>query len=125
MSENTLLNVIQSLESKFNLNPYQKKQIKKIVEYWKVGTTIYPGDIKSRTAMTIETTYKLLKELNQKGFLEKRYELYCSECHSFKGEVLKTLTDDLEDNYCDFCNHEFIVFQDTILIYQVVKLDIN
>lgn len=93
--------------------------------YWRVGTTVYPGDFKARTTMTIETTYKFLKELNQKGFLEKRFEVYCSECHRFKGKILKTLTDDLEDNYCDFCNHEFIVFQDTILIYQVVKADIN
>ncbi|MDA2098743.1 hypothetical protein PDM83_08810 [Bacillus cereus] len=125
MSGNTLLNALRSLESKFNLNPYQKKQIKIVSGYWRIGTIIYPGDIKARTTMNMEITYQLLNELNKKGFLEKRYELYCTKCHKFKGKILKTLTDDLGESYCDFCNHEFIVFQDTILIYQVVKVEIN
>lgn len=110
--------------SKFNLNPYQTKQIQLISKYWSVGLTIYPGDIKSRINLDINTTYKLLKELEDKGFLEKRYELYCSECHKFKGKVLKTLTDDLGECSCDFCDHEFSVFKDTITIFEVVNLEI-
>lgn len=111
--------------SKFNLNPYQTRQIQQIAKYWQVGSTIYPGHIKSRANLDISMTYKFLKELEERGFLEKRYELYCSECHRFKGKVLKTLTDDLDECSCDFCDHEFSVFTDTIMIFEIVRLEIN
>lgn len=94
-----------------------------IVKYWTTGTILYPGDIKARTHISIETTYKFLNELTKSGFLEKRFELYCSECHKFKGKILKSLTDDLGDASCDFCDHEFIVFKDTILIYEVSRIN--
>lgn len=92
-----------------------------IVKYWAKGTILYPGDIKARTHISIETTYNFLNELTKSGYLEKRFELYCSQCHKFKGKILKSLTDDLEDTSCDFCDHEFIVFKDTILIYEVSR----
>ncbi|AVK98855.1 hypothetical protein FCT18_14690 [Lysinibacillus sphaericus] len=92
-----------------------------IVKYWTKGTVLYPGDIKARTHISIETTYNFLNELTKSGYLEKRFELYCSECHKFKGKILKSLTDDLGDTSCDFCHHEFIVFKDTILIYEVSR----
>lgn len=89
--------------------------------FLKKGHYIYPGQLKSTLNMDIVAVYHLLEAMREKRILERSYEVYCSNCHRFKGEILDSLTQlTLNIATCDFCNHEFSPIEDTIMIYKVI-----
>lgn len=122
MLESTFSNVMKSLIAKHNLTKYQIDELSKNMKYWRINDLIYPSSLKSKLNIQILKMYEILEDIENMGFLEKNYEIYCFDCSRFKGKILKTLTDDLiKDLTCDFCNKDFDVLSDTIMIYRVVK----
>jgi hypothetical protein len=122
MLENTLSTVFRNLiTQQHDLTPYQTKQFDAFVKHLKKGDHIYPGQLKSKLNMDIKSVYQTLEGLRERGFLESNYEIYCPDCHRFKGEIVDSLTDIDPDASCDFCNHQFEPTKDTIMIYKVIN----
>ena len=119
MLESTLLNVIESLKIKHKLTAYQERKLTNYMRYWKEDDYIYPGVLKSKLNISIKETYEILEYIKSLGILENVFEVYCKSCSKSKGLYLKSLTDMPEDLSCDFCNHEFNVLEDTIVLYKV------
>lgn len=121
MLESTLLNHITILKDKYNLTPYQIKQLSLQLKYWKKNHRVYPGLIKSKLGIDIKNTYSILEYFRSANILERNFELYCSKCHKFKGKVVRALNDIPEDCSCDFCDNTFDPLKDTIVIYRVIS----
>lgn len=120
MLENTLLMHIDSLKEKYNLTSYQIKKLSEQLKYWKKGTLVYPGALKSKINMNIKDVYDILEKFTKDGTLERNYEIYCTECKKFKGKIVRSLSDIPEDCSCDFCDDPIDPLYDTIAIYRVV-----
>ncbi|MGG0480450.1 hypothetical protein ABE039_20780 [Priestia megaterium] len=123
MLENILSTAIKNLTDKHELTEYQVKQLKKYVELWDEGEYIYPSTLKSKLNVDIVKTYKMLEVMRKMGILQRSYEVYCPNCHRFKGKILTTLTEVDPDLNCDFCNHDFDPLEDTIMIYKVLPYE--
>lgn len=121
MLETTLCNIIETLTIRENLNSYQIKQLRVQVKNWKKDTIIYPGMFKSKLNIKIDEAYDILEFLKSKKILERNYEVYCKECHKFKGVIIRTPSEYKRAKmYCDFCNTELAPLDDSIVIYRVI-----
>lgn len=123
MLENTLYNVIESLNRKYKLSKYQINQLRLQAKYWKEGTIIYPGMFKSKLIIDIESAYNILEFLVLHNILERNYEIYCKHCNKFKGIILRSPSEYKDHMYCDFCNKELVPLEDSIVIYRVIYND--
>lgn len=121
MLETTSLKLIENLTKKHKLTDYQINQLSTLLKFWKKGSLIYPGMVKSRLNISITETYDILEYMLKEGFLERNFEIYCSSCKKFKGKVVRSLTDIPDDCCCEFCNHEIDPLKDTIAIYRMLK----
>ncbi|CEP79244.1 Uncharacterised protein [[Clostridium] sordellii] len=121
MLETTLHNIIKTLTVREDLNNYQVNQLKNQVKLWKKDTIIYPGMFKSKLNINISKAYDMLEFLKSQKILERNYEVYCKECHRFKGVIIRTPSEYKRINmYCDFCNNELVPLDDSIVIYRVI-----
>lgn len=121
MLEITLCNIIEILTHKYNLNTYQIKQLTLQMKYWQNDTIVYPGMFKSKLNIDIEKAYSILEYLKLEKILERNYEVYCKECHRFKGIIIRTPSEYTRTKmYCDFCNSELVPLEDSIVIYRVI-----
>ena len=121
MLETTLCNIIEILTVRENLNNYQVNQLKNQVKQWKKDKIIYPGMFKSKLNINISKAYDILEFLKSQKILERNYEVYCKECHRFKGVIIRTPSEYKQVNmYCDFCNNELVPLDDSIVIYRVI-----
>lgn len=119
MLESTLLTVTESLRNRYKLTSYQEKKLVEFIRYWKINDYIYPGVLKSKLNISIKDAYEILENIKSMDILENVYEVYCKKCSKSKGVYLKSLNSLPEDISCDFCNHEFNVLNDTIVLYKV------
>ena len=87
-----------------------------------MGDYVYPGHLKSKIAVDIKVSYKMLEELKKQGFLENLYEVYCFDCNKSKGIFLESLEEFNPDWYCDFCGKKLSLEENTIVLYKVVKI---
>lgn len=122
MLESTLLDVIKNLEDVYNFTPYQTKKVEQFFSIVKLGDLIYPGHLKSKLGLDIKITYQFLESLKELGFLKNTYEIYCSRCGKSKGLFLECLTDFDNLLACDFCNKNFSIFEDVIVLYKVKRI---
>ena len=122
MSKNMLCDVIKNLELQYQLTPYQQKKCNAFFSVLKVGDYVYPGHLKSKIAVDIKVSYKILEELKRQGFLENLYEVYCFNCNKSKGIFLESLEEFNPDWYCDFCNKKLSLEENIIVLYKVVKI---
>lgn len=122
MSKNTLCDAIKSLELQYQLRPYQQKKCDAFFSVLKVGDYVYPGHLKSKIAVDIKVSYKMLEELKKQGFLENLYEVYCFDCNKSKGIFLESLEEFNPDWYCDFCGKKLSLEENIIVLYKVVKI---
>lgn len=121
MLKTTSLKLIEDLTKRHKLTEYQIDRLSKLLKFWRKGSIIYPGMLKSKLHISIKETYDILEYMLKEGFLERNFEIYCSECNKFKGKIVRSLTDIPEDCCCEFCNHEIDPITDTIAIYRVIK----
>ncbi|HGM1125125.1 hypothetical protein [Clostridioides difficile] len=119
MLENTSLNIIENLNVKLQLTPYQINQLKKVLKYLHKDDILYPGALKAKLNLDIKIIYNMLEYMVKDNILERNYELYCSDCEKFKGKIVKSLND-IPEFYCDFCNEELNPLEDSIVIYRVI-----
>ncbi|MDN0062404.1 response regulator [Mediterraneibacter glycyrrhizinilyticus] len=87
-----------------------------------MGDYVYPGHLKSKIAVDIKVSYKMLEELKKQGFLENLYEVYCFDCNKSKGIFLESLEEFNPDWYCDFCGKKLSLEENIIVLYKVVKI---
>lgn len=87
-----------------------------------MGDYVYPGHLKSKIAVDIKVSYKMLEELKKQGFLENLYEVYCFDCNKSKGIFLESLEEFNPDWYCDFCGKKISLEENIIVLYKVVKI---
>lgn len=120
MLETTLLNIIEILTQRTNLNGYQKKQLTLQVKHWEKDTIIYPGMFKAKLSISIEVAYDMLEFLVSKKILERNYEIYCKNCNKFKGIIIRTPSEYKTDIHCDFCDEKLVPLEDSIVIYRVI-----
>ncbi len=121
MLENTLCNIIETLITSHNLNDYQIKQLKLQIKHWHKDTIIYPGMFKSKLNIKIAEAYDILDFFKKNNILERNYEVYCKNCHKFKGIIIRTPSEYKSlKMYCDFCNSELSPLEDSIVIYRVI-----
>lgn len=120
MLESTLSIALKNLIQKRNLTKRQTDLLNQTFKFLKKGSIIYPGQLKSMLNIEIVEVYRILEGLTEQGLLERNYEIYCSNCHKFKGKILQALTSMNEETACDFCNNTFDPVKDTIMIYRVV-----
>lgn len=122
MLESTLSTAFRNLiTQQHDLTPYQTKQFEAYVKQLGKGDYIYPGHLKSKLNMDIKSIYQVLENLRKQQFIESNFEIYCPECHRFKGKIVESLSDIDPDLSCDFCNHQFEPLTDTIMIYKVIN----
>lgn len=121
MLEVILCNIIETLIQKYNLNKYQEKQLRLQLKHWEKDSIIYPGMFKSKLNINIKTAYDILEFLKSERILERNYEVYCKECHKFKGIIIRTPSEYKRTKmYCDFCNNHLVPLEDSIVIYRVI-----
>lgn len=87
-----------------------------------MGDYVYPGHLKSKIAVDIKVSYKMLEELKKQGFLENLYEVYCFDCNKSKGIFLESLEEFNPDWYCDFCGKKLSLEENIIVLYKVVNI---
>lgn len=120
MLETSLQKRIEILIEPLRLAPYQSKKVKVFFEYKEPGDLIYPGVLKSKANLTLDTVYDLLEELRKEMYLEVEYELICPRCHHKRGIYLNALTDWPTSSTCDSCNEEINPLTDSIVLYKVL-----
>ena len=81
MSKNTLCDAIKNLELQYQLTPYQQEKCDAFFSVLKVGDYVYPGHLKSKMAVDIRVSYKILEELKRQGFLKNLYGVVA--CQSY------------------------------------------
>lgn len=117
MLSNTLIQIEIILSKK--LNKQTAQDVLAFLEKYKTGTFIYPGVIKRKFHIPIETVYEILNELENLGILQSYYELVCSRCQKVMGTV--RLFNELPETFtCELCNEEQDTLSNSFLIYKVV-----
>jgi|GEM_PF-432718 len=120
MLSNTLINILRLIHPLHILSDEQEKILKELLSHYKKDMWLYPGVIKSKVNLTIENTYRIMRELTEHGYIEEYYELYCGNCHKSTGRYYKTLSE-LPDEYeCENCGYHEVPIENAALVYKVI-----
>ncbi len=122
MSEITLLDAVENLKKKYQLNDYQWKKCAEYFSVIKPGEFIYPGHLKSILCIDIKSAYFFMEDLKKQGYVRNIYEVYCMNCNKSKGIFIDALTDFDSDSACDFCNKSLSPTEDIIVLYKVIHI---
>ena len=118
MLSSTLLQIETILSKKLNKETTQ--EILDFFKCYKYGMWIYPGVLKRKFNLSIETIYIILEEMEKEGIVQSYYELYC--CHCQKSMGIVRLFNELPDVFqCEICNEELPTLENAVYVYKVVK----
>lgn len=124
MLQETLLAMKSSLEK---LNNEQilvtNDEINSIVNYFtefKKGSFIFPMKFITEAKVNMNKSYDILTNLEDSGFIEPIFQIYCHECDSFQRGYYLTLIDIPNEEICEFCN-ESIGEKNIMVRYRVIK----
>lgn len=117
----TLTHIEILLQMKTNLSDSCISGLVQLLQNYRVNMWLYPGVIKRKLNMSIPDIYEVLQILQEEGYLESYYELYCSHCQKSNGTVIRYFSE-LPDTFeCEVCHAELPALENTVLIYKVVK----
>lgn len=118
------------LTTLLQIEPILAKQLNKdttdavlnFLKNYKSGTYIYPGVLKRKFNISIDSVYTILNEMEKSGMVQSCYELVCSRCQKVMGTV--HLFSELPDTFtCEICGEELPALSNSLLIYKVVATD--
>lgn len=121
MLSDILINIELTLREKIELNDEILKRLINLLGNYRTGMWLYPGVLKRKLGLSMVEVYDILQVLEQDGFLESYYELYCSECQKTSGIVLKTFNEIPDTFECEMCHEEKRAIENAVQIYKVIK----
>lgn len=95
-------------------------RIKKTFSGYKVDSWIYPGRAIRESHLQAEDVYDALSRLEQLGFVEGWYEIYCGKCQKTVG-VVRKLGELPKFFECEHCGNVAPAIENSILIYKVKR----
>mgnify|MGYP001075912658 CR=1 FL=1 len=117
----TLTNIENLLQLKTNLSYLCISNLISFLKNYRVNMWLYLGAIKRKLDLPISDIYRILQILQEEGYLESYYELYCSHCQKSSGVLIKYFSE-LPDTFeCEICHEELSALENAILIYKVIK----
>lgn len=110
MLQETLLAIKNSLE-KLNSNHIlvTNEDINAIANYFKgmrKGSFIFPMKFITEVKIDMNKAYDILSNLEDSGFIEPIFQVYCHECNNFQKGYYLSLTDIETEDICEFCHNE-------------------
>lgn len=105
-----------------NLNSLQVQKFSKQLSFYNNERRkyIYPGSFIRTVGIDMKKTYEILTQIENLGFIERQYEVYCPSCKYSTGEIYSSLNDLPITHSCDNCDNDFDSFENVIVIYRVL-----
>ncbi len=121
MLSTTLTHIETLLQTRTNLADLCISNLINLLQNYRVNMWLYPGVIKRKLGISISDVYEVLRILQEEGYLESYYELYCSHCQKSNGIVIRYFSELPNTFECEICHAELPALENAVLIYKVIK----
>lgn len=126
MLEIILEKLKKNLLEKGILNSNDKiERLESLLKIYSVGDYIYPGILIAELDIDAVECYKILSLLEEMKIVDKSFEEYCRECKKVNGKIHDSFADIPEEIYCKFCGRQLDPIDDVIVIYRVIRDEVN
>ncbi|TEX16546.1 hypothetical protein [Bacillus cereus] len=119
MSPDTLLKISLHLKRK-NINPNIIQSLIRYLGFYKKEQIIYPGVIRRHLIVSMHKVYELLEEIESTKIISRNFEVHCNNCPRYKGTFYASLNDVSNNLICESCQRELDLFNNILIVYQVV-----
>lgn len=108
--------MIKEIKEIHQLNDSQFTKLEQYLSERKVGEKIYPSVLKTCLSIDIDTAYRMLEDLKEKGYLKLCFRMECKNCRKeFFFESMKEF-----EYECKYCGHP-TTLDDIIVLYEVIR----
>ena len=122
MLSNTLSSIEIVLQKQLQIDKDKTSKICEFFKHYTKNMWIYPGTLKRKFSLDMQSVYILLDELSRQGILSRYFQLYCNYCQKPIGLVKNF--NELPDTFtCEQCDRELLSIEHSIVIYKVVRDD--
>ena len=99
------------------ISPAQYYELIQLMSDYRAGMRLYPGAIKRRLNVQMETVYRILRFMENASILEAQYRLFCRKCQQIADSSYSVINE-LPDYFaCGSCHLEQPAINNAVLVF--------